>query len=560
MGETSCAVPMGFEALLDHVGARGRFQILQLVFFYIIIMISYPHVLLENFTAATPEHRCWVHVLDNHTVAHNHMATHSQQDLLRISIPLDSNLRPEKCRRFVQPQWQLLHLNKTLWNASEADTEPCVEGWVYDKSSFPSTIVTEWDLVCEHQSSKSIVQVVFMTGSLLGSLIFGCLSDRFGRKTILTWCLLQTAISDTCAAFAPTFFVYCSLRFLAGLSTMTVLSNPFNLITEWTRPQFQVLIALMTSYSTAQVLLGGLAYFFRSWVTLQLVLSIPMLVFCVFSRMAVESARWLIFSNQIEKGLEELRRVAHINGKKNAGETLTIEFVKSSLQEEFDEAQKKTSVFQLLHAPKLCMITCNLSFIRMTLAIAFYGLVLNLQHLGSNIFFFQILFGLVTFISRFVAYLALNYLGRRGSQILFMFLAGLSILVNTFLSLEMQQTLRLILATLGISAVTAGITAFSVHGTELTPTVMRSTIGGIGAIFSRSGAVMAPLFMTLAVYSPHLPWILYGAFPILSAIAVFYLPETSNQPLPNTIQDVENQTSSSRKVKKEDTSMKITQF
>ncbi|XP_048216671.1 steroid transmembrane transporter SLC22A24-like isoform X2 [Perognathus longimembris pacificus] len=551
---------MGFDALLEHVGARGRFQILQLVFFYITSMISYPHVLLENFTSATPEHRCWVHILDNHTVAHNHTATLSQQDLLKISIPVDSNLRPEKCRRFVQPQWQLLHLNKTLWNASEADTEPCVDGWVFDKSFFPFTIVTEWDLVCEHQSSKSIVQVVFMTGSLLGSLIFGYLSDRFGRKTILTWCLLQTAISDTCAAFAPTFLVYCSLRFLAGLSIMTLFTNPMYLITEWTRPQSKAVMAMLTSFSAGQMLLGGLAYSFRSWVTLQLVLSIPMLVCCVFSRMAVESARWLIFSNQVEKGLEELRRVARINGKKNAGETLTIEFVKSSLQEEFDEAQKKTSIFQLLHAPRLRMRIYCLCFIRMALVIAHYGLILNLQHLGSNIFLFQILFGLVTFISRFIAYLVLSYLGRRGSQILFMFLAGLSILVNTFLSPETQQTLRVILATLGVGAVNAAITTYSIHSLEVTPTVLRSTIGGICAIFSRSGAVMAPLFMTLAVHSPRLPWILYGAFPILSAIGVIYLPETSNRPLPNTIQDVENETSSSRKVKKEDTSMKITQF
>ncbi|XP_048216683.1 steroid transmembrane transporter SLC22A24-like [Perognathus longimembris pacificus] len=560
MGETSCAVPIGFEALLEHVGARGRFQILQLVFFYITSMISYTHFLLENFTAATPEHRCWVHVLDNHTVAHNHTATLSQQDLLRISIPLDSNLRPEKCRRFVQPQWQLLHLNKTLWNASEADTEPCVDGWVYDKSSFPSTIVMEWDLVCEHQSSKSIVQVVFMTGALLGSLIFGYLSDRFGRKTIFTWCLLQTAISDTCAAFAPTFFVYCSLRFLAGLSSMILLSNPLYLITEWTRPLLQAVIAMQTSYSAGQMLVGGLAYSFRSWVTLQLVSSIPLWVCCMFSRMAVESARWLIFSNQVEKGLEELRRVARINGKKNAGETLTIEFVKSSLQEEFDEAQKKTSIFQLLHAPRLRMRIYCLCFIRMALTVAFFGLILNLQHLGSNIFLFQILFGLITFISRFVAYLLLNYLGRRGSQILFMFLAGLSILVNTFLSQETQQTLRVILATLGIGAVNAGFSAFSVHGTELIPTVVRSTFGGMIAFFGQLGAVMAPLFMTLAVYSLHLPWILYGAFPILSAIAVFYLPETSNRLLPNTIQDVENDKKGSRKVTQEDTSIKVTQF
>ncbi|XP_069853918.1 steroid transmembrane transporter SLC22A24-like [Dipodomys merriami] len=369
------------------------------------------------------------------------------------------------------------------------------------------------------------------------------------------------AIGDTCAAFAPTFIVYCSLRFLAGLSVMPILANSSVLIIEWTRPQSQALLAMFTSYSTGQMLLGGLAFFFRSWTTLQLILSIPLLVCCVLSRMLVESAWWLVFSNQLEKGLEELRRVARINGKKNAWETLSIEFVKSNLQEDFeDNAKAKISIFQLFHAPRLCMRSCCLSFIRIALAIPFYGLTLNLQHLGSNIFLFQILFGLVTLISRFVPFLVLNYLGRKQSQILFMFLTGLSILVSTFLSPETQQTLRMVLAILGIGADTSGLTTYSIHYMELIPTVVRTTIGGITELFGRVGAVMAPLFMTLAVYSPHLPWILYGAFPILSVLAVLCLPETRNRPLPNTIQDVENDKTASRKVNKEDISVKITQF
>ncbi|XP_035299003.1 solute carrier family 22 member 19 isoform X5 [Cricetulus griseus] len=550
---------MAFQDLLDQVGSLGRFQILQMTFVFICNVIVGPHSLLENFTAAIPSHRCWVSILDNDTFSDNKSGILSQDDLLRISIPLDSNMRPDKCHRFVQPQWHLLHQNGTFSNVTEPEIEPCVDGWVYDQSTFLSTIVTEWDLVCEYQSLDSIAKFLYLTGMFVGNTLYSHLTDRFGRKLLFICALVQLAVTETCVAFAPTFKIYCFLRFLTGISIFSIMTNGTLLVIEWTKPKFQAMATalLLCAMAIGHIVLAGLAFVLQNWHHLQLVLSVPVFLLLVPTRWLSESARWLVVTNKPQKSLKELRRVAHINGMKSSGDTLTMEVVITTMKEELETSQTKSSLWDLFRTPNMRKRMCLLCLVRFMTWVSMFGLMLNFQYLKTNAFLSLCLNGIISILSSLLGTFLLNHMGRKISQLFVISLFGISFLAIAFVPQEMK-ILRTVLATLegGLSFISA--CSILVHSNELLPTTIRATALGIIGISGNIGAALSPLFMILVTYFDSLPWIIYGVFPIIGSLFVLLLPETKNQPLPDSIQDVEYEFS--KQAKQKDTFIKVTQF
>ncbi|KAM5225360.1 solute carrier family 22 member 11 isoform 3-T3 [Hipposideros larvatus] len=359
---------MAFAELLERAGGVGLFQTLQ-VFTLLLSSIFVPfQILVDNFSAAVPSHRCWVPLLDNSTAQASDPGALGPEALLAVSIPLGPNQEPHQCRRFRHPQWQLLDPNTTATNWSEAATEPCVDGWVYDRSTFASTIVAEWGLVCDSQSLKPMGQAFFMAGTLLGSFTWGLLSYWFGRKPMLCWCCLQVAVASTSTVFAPNFLIYYGLRVLSAFGLAGIVLTTTTLLVEWTtirRRDFTMMI-LGCTYSLGQMALGGLAFTLRDWRVLQLAVSIPLFAIFLISWWLPESARWLIITGKADRALRELRKVARINGHKEVKKTLTMEVLMSSMEEEVASARAHKSVLELFRVPTLRWRSCCLCVTRMT--------------------------------------------------------------------------------------------------------------------------------------------------------------------------------------------------
>uniref|UniRef100_A0A8C0XED9 Major facilitator superfamily (MFS) profile domain-containing protein n=1 Tax=Castor canadensis TaxID=51338 RepID=A0A8C0XED9_CASCN len=521
---------MAFNDLLKQVGGVGRFQLIQVTLVVLPLILLASHNTLQNFTAAIPTHHCRPPA----------NANLSKDGGLEAWIPQDRQGRPEPCLRFTSPQWGMPFPNGTGDNGTRI-TEPCTDGWMYDNSTFPSTIVTEWNLVCSHRALRQLAQSLYMTGVLLGAMMFGYLADRLGRRKVLILNYLQTAVSGICAAYAPNFSVYCTFRLLSGMSLASISINTMTLNVEWmpihTRAHVGTLIGYV--YSLGQFLLAGVAYAVPYWRHLQLLVSVPFFAFFIYSWFFIESARWYSSSGRLDLTLKALQRVARINGKQEEGAKLSMDVLRASLQKELTLSKVQASAIELLRCPALRRLFLCLSMLWFATSFAYYGLVMDLQGFGVSIYLIQVIFGAVDLPAKFVCFFVINSLGRRPAQMASLLLAGICILVNAVIPKE-QTIVRTSLAVLGKGCLAASFNCIFLYTGELYPTMIRQTGLGMGSTMARVGSIVSPLVSMTSELYPTLPLFIYGAVPVAASAATALLPETLGQPLPDTVQDLEN--------------------
>ncbi|NXR40576.1 S226A protein, partial [Zosterops hypoxanthus] len=523
---------MPFGAVLAQVGGLGRFQVLQTALLAVPILLMASHNLLQNFTAAVPPHRCRPDVTwgsSNDTLGPaGAVLGWSNVTLGSPDVTLGS------CLRYVASP------PANVTDGPRA-TEPCHDGWDYDRSVYVSTIVTEWDLVCGYRQLRQMAQSIYMAGVLVGALVLGGLSDRFGRKAMLMWSYLQLGVMGTCTAFAPNYASYCVFRFAGGMALSGFGLSIACLVVEWIPTPYRAITVAITgfAYTLGQIILAGVAYAVPHWRWLQLSVSLPFFVFLLYSWWLAESARWLVLSGKAERAVKVLQRVATFNNRKEEGEKITVEMLKSNMKEELAALKSSYTVSDLVRTPVIRHIFFCLSIVWWGCGFSYYGLAMDLQNFGVSIYLIQVIFGAVDFPAKVVVTVSLSYVGRRLSLVVALFLAGLVIVANIFVPTELQ-TVRTALAVIGKGCLSASFNCVFLYTTELYPTPIRQTGLGFGSTMARVGGIVAPLVKMMDEYYPFLPPAVYGVAPVVAAVAAAFLPETLNTPLPDTIEEVEN--------------------
>ncbi|XP_015671903.1 solute carrier family 22 member 7 [Protobothrops mucrosquamatus] len=530
---------MNFEELLREVGGFGRFQILTLLLLCLPRFFLPLHFLLHNFLAATPGHHC--------AIPHQQQfANLTEEEVLLINIPRDFNGAFSSCEMFSEPQLHLL-LNSSL-ELTNVSVQSCQYGWTYDQSQFISTIATQWDLVCEHKSLNQATATYFFFGVMFGAVIFGDLSDRFGRKRMLLVSYLGTLIFGIMSSASVSYSMFAVTRTLTGMSIcgLSIIVIPLGM--EWVDIEHRTMSGVITSlfWSFGNMFLALIAYLVRDWHWLLLTTSLPFIVGIISMWWLSESARWLLIKGKLKEAHRDLKRCAKMNRRKEFADKINPESLLKTAAVISQKSDGNYSYISLFRTPILRRISFCLGVVWFGAAFSYYIVSMNISGFGLGMYMTQFVFGFIEVPAKLLVFVMVNRVGRRKSQAGALILSGLFMGINLIVPTS-QGILRSVVAIIGKGFSEAAITIVFLYSSELYPTILRQSGQGYCSFMARLGASVAPLvFLLDSIWKP-LPQVASFAMAVLCGSSAFFLPETRGICLPETIEDIEKRSSEGKK-------------
>ncbi|KAG0469844.1 hypothetical protein HPP92_016544 [Vanilla planifolia] len=394
--------------------------------------------------------------------------------------------------------------------------------------------VEEWGLTCGGERFKvGLAQTAFFSGAMIGAAIFGHLSDTFlGRKGALTLSSSLNATFGILTAFSPAFWSYAALRFLTGLSTGGVGLSAFVLATEPVGPTRRASVAMSTFFffSIGASILSLIAFFVPSWRLLYIATSFPSVLFIFLALPFIsESPRWHHVRRNHSAAMSIMLEIAKTNGSTIPDRAYLVPV---------DSGSSTASIFDVLQSPLTRSRLLLAVAINLLGSVVYYGLTLNVGSLGTDLHFAVVMNAVAELPAYAMTAVALRWCGRRPMTTGTLWLSGASCIAGGMLvgNGQVLMAARLLCAAVGIFAEAGGFDLLYIYTAELFPTVVRNAALGCVTLAGQLGAMAAPMVVAAG---GRWPFVVFGACGMAAGALGWFLPETCNRPLYETLEALE---------------------
>lgn len=527
-----------FDDVFNYIGTYGKYQWRVFALLFAFAIPAALQTYLNTFTFATPLHRCRLHALPDDTYLWNESSPEAA--LVRKLIPQSSvdNETLDSCHYYnhsgVFPN-VTIEPNATILECSS---------WVFDPTYYPDNVVTRLNLYCERETLVALANSLVFVGMLLGSIVFGHVSDRFGRHTSLCTAILGLLIFGVTTAYMKSYWAIVAFRTLSMMCSYGANLSAFVLTIEIFGPSARTTVGMVGGmiFGVGTMVFGALAYYVRPWVWLQLATSIPVAVFLSYYVIVPESPRWLLTQGRLIRFKRVIFAAASANNK-SIPQTFIDDLVKDQLEavdpSNLQTKPKTDSILSLIRFPNMAFKTLVLCFTWFVINTVYYGITMNLTSMPGNPFVKVVVSGAVEIPAHLVTLALMYCLGRRLIMSGTLILAGLSCFLCAWV--QTHPDVVNTLAQTGKLAVSASFSVVYIFSGEIFPTSLRTSGIGLCSVCARVGGIVASFVVQRAVdeHRPQFPLSVFGVLGFAAGVLVLNLPETRNKVLPETLDQAE---------------------